>query len=60
MLRVAAAETPSARWGGQDISAYDIPTTSPADALQFDSSQGDAFGITRQVDIPAKSKILPS
>ena len=48
MLRVAAAESPSAEWGGQDVSAYDAAPPSPTKALGFTISQGDMFGTSRQ------------
>ena len=54
MLRVAAAESPSVKWGGQDISAYEAAPSSPAKALDLSTSQGDMFGTSRQASIRLK------
>ena len=49
MLRVAAAESPSVKWGGLDIGAYEAAPLDPGQALGYDTSQGDVFGTCRQV-----------
>ena len=51
MLRVAAAENPNVKWGGQDISAYDSASGSPAKALSWNGSSGDVFGTSKHVSL---------
>lgn len=54
LLRVAAAESPNVKWGGQDIGAYEPTKGSPAEALDFESSHGDLFGISQHVSFIRK------
>ncbi len=49
MLRVAAAESPGVKWGGLDISAYEAGAENPGQALEHDTTEGDVFGMSRQV-----------
>lgn len=57
MLRVAAAESPSVKWGSIDIGAYEAVQGSPAAALGYDTSQGDLFGTSKHVS-PTRSMHL--
>lgn len=54
MLRVAAAESPGVKWGGQDISAYHVASSNPGHALAFTDSKGDMFGTSKQASNQAR------